>query len=74
MTLGERLTTLRGARPAREVATAVGITVASLLAYEAGRRVPRDATKLALANYFGVALETVFPIHTDTEEVPNEQV
>lgn len=69
MTLGQRLLTLRGDRSAQEVAGAVGITVNSLLAYETGRRVPRDAIKLELANYYGLTLEALFHVHTNIKEV-----
>lgn len=70
MTLGQKLTALRGDKPAQEVAAAIGITVISLLAYEAERRTPRDTIKLALANYYGLSLETLFLSHTSAKEAP----
>lgn len=69
MNYGQNLIALRGDRPAQEVAAAVGITIASLLAYETNRRIPRDTVKLALANFYGLALEVLFPVHTNIEEV-----
>ena len=48
---GKRLIELRGNRSQAEVAKAVGIATSTLGMYETEQRIPRDSTKIALANY-----------------------
>jgi transcriptional regulator with XRE-family HTH domain len=58
--MGQRLKELRGDRPRKEVAKAVGISESALAWYEAGKRIPRDKVKMRLANYYGKSLLTIF--------------
>ena len=58
--IGAELKALRGNKPREEVALAVGVTVSSIAMYEAGARVPRDDTKMALARYFGRSVGDLF--------------
>lgn len=58
--IGCALRELRGNKSRKEVADAVGISVSSLGMIEQGRRIPRDQTKIALANYFGTSVEKIF--------------
>ena len=66
--IGKRLRVLRGDRTMNTVAHAVGITQSALSNYENGIRVPRDATKVELANYYGVSVESLFyaPVITNS--------
>lgn len=58
--IGERLRELRGDRPQQEVADAVGTSKMAISMYERGVRVPSDNVKVALAQYFGTTVETLF--------------
>lgn len=58
--IGKRLRVLRGNRTMATVCHATGITQSALSNYENGIRVPRDATKVVLANYYGVTVESLF--------------
>lgn len=57
---GKRLVELRGDRGQAVVASNVGISVSALAMYESGQRNPRDDVKLALANYYGVSVASIF--------------
>lgn len=57
---GKRLRKLRGDMSAQKVSTDIGISESSLLMYERGERNPRDDTKEALAEYYGVSLVELF--------------
>lgn len=58
--IGARLRDLRGDKPQSEVAEAVGVTAMAISLYESGERIPRDETKIALAAYFKVTVESIF--------------
>ncbi len=58
--IGKTLRELRGDRPQREIAKAVGITVMALSQYENGNRVPRDEIKLRLAQFYGKTVDAIF--------------
>lgn len=58
--IGARLRSLRGDTPRAVVADAVGISVSALQMYENGARVPRDQTKMALAEYYGTTVTAIF--------------
>jgi len=58
--IGQRLIQLRGNQRREEVAYKVGISVSALALYEAGKRIPKDSIKIALANYYGVTVEALF--------------
>ena len=58
--MGKRLRSLRGEKPRQEVAEAIGVSVSALQMYENGARVPRDQTKMALADYYGTTVENIF--------------
>lgn len=65
--IGARLTSLRGERTQAEVAKAVGVSISSIAMYENGQRTPRDEVKIALANYYGVDIASLF-YGTDVRE------
>ena len=57
---GQRLRELRGDKPQEVVAKAVGIATSALSMYETEQRVPRDAIKIKLAEYYGVTVQYLF--------------
>jgi len=63
--IGHRLKELRGEKTLEEVAEAVCITKNSLIAYEAGKRMPRDEVKINLSAYYGVSIDTLFNVSFD---------
>lgn len=58
--IGVKLKELRGSRSQREVADAVNVSDMAISLYESGDRIPRDEIKIALADYFGVSVESIF--------------
>lgn len=58
--IGAKLKELRGSRSQKEVADAVNVTDMAISFYESGDRIPRDEIKVALADYFGVSVESIF--------------
>ena len=57
---GKRLVSLRGDRSQETVAKALGISTSALGMYETEQRIPRDAIKIALAEYYGTTVEAIF--------------
>ena len=57
---GKRLIELRGNRSQAEVAKAVGIATSTLGMYETEQRIPRDSTKIALAEYYKTTVQKIF--------------
>lgn len=57
---GKRLIELRGKKSQAEVAKAVGIATSTLGMYETEQRIPRDSTKIALADYYGTTVQKIF--------------
>ena len=57
---GKRLVELRGKRSQAEVARAIGIATSTLAMYETEKRMPRDATKIALARFYGTSVQKNF--------------
>ena len=43
-----------------DIAAAVGITTSAYAMYEQGERIPRDDTKVRLANYFNQSINFIF--------------
>lgn len=60
LTVAERLVKARGDKKREEVAAAVGISVSAIQMYEAGQRIPRDETKIRLADYYGYTVQELF--------------
>lgn len=60
MTVGEKLRELRGDERREVVAAATGVSVSALAMYETDKRVPRDETKVKLANYYHVTVQAIF--------------
>lgn len=60
MSVAERLVRARGDRRREDVANAVGVSVSAISMYENGFRMPRDETKVKLANYYGMTVQALF--------------
>ena len=60
MTIAERLIKARGDRRRKDVAAAVGVSVSAIAMYENGERVPRDETKIKLADYYKTTVQKLF--------------
>lgn len=58
--LGKKLRDLRGEKPQKDVAEAIGVTTMTVSQYERGERIPRDDIKVALAAYFGKSVGEIF--------------
>ncbi len=58
--MAEKLKELRGSKPREVVAVDLGISYSSIVAYEAGERVPRDELKIKIANYYEEPVEDIF--------------
>lgn len=67
--MADKLRTLRLRKneSQQEVADAVGISVSAYSMYENGERVPRDRTKVKLANHFGRSVTFIFYAREDTK-------
>ena len=60
MAYNERLKKLRGEKSQGEIAKQIGITKSSWSMYERGERIPRDETKIRIANFFGKTVQEIF--------------
>ena len=60
MTVAERLVKARGNRKREEVAKAVGVSLSAISMYENGVRMPRDETKVKLAEYYNTTVQELF--------------
>lgn len=58
--IGMILVELRGDKSQKEVADAVGISDSALSMYENGERIPRDAIKVRIAEYFHKKVGDIF--------------
>ncbi|MFI3171406.1 MAG: helix-turn-helix transcriptional regulator [Eubacteriales bacterium] len=57
---GKKLIELRGEKSQSVVAEAIGIATSTLGMYETEQRIPRDAIKIALANYYNTTVQNIF--------------
>lgn len=60
MTVAERLIKARGSKKREEVAAAIGVSLSAITMYENGERVPRDETKIKLAEYYNKTVQELF--------------
>lgn len=58
--IANALLVLRGEKSREEVASAVGISTSALAMYENAMRIPRDETKIKLAEYYGKSVQEIF--------------
>ena len=54
------LVDLRGSKSRAEVAAALNLSVSAVAMYDNGDRIPRDETKLKIAEYYGKSVEEIF--------------
>ena len=54
------LVDLRGDKSRAEVAAALNLSVSAVAMYENGDRIPRDETKLKIAEYYEKSVEEIF--------------
>lgn len=54
------LVDLRDDKSRAEVAAALNLSVSAVAMYENGDRIPRDETKLKIAEYYGKSVEEIF--------------
>lgn len=58
--IGKKLLSLRGTKRRDDVAKDLGISSSTLAMYETGKRIPRDETKVKIANYYDVDIVELF--------------
>lgn len=58
--IGSRLIHLRENLSREEVASAVGVSVSAISMYENGERIPRDAVKIKLAEFYHKSVQEIF--------------
>mgnify|MGYP001771168417 CR=1 FL=1 len=58
--IAKRLVTLRGKESRESVAESIGVSVSALAMYETGARIPRDETKLRIAQHYGCTVQEIF--------------
>ena len=58
--IGQKLVELRGTKSREQVAVDLGISYSALVSYERGERVPRDETKIRIAEYYKVSVADLF--------------
>lgn len=72
ITIGKKLTMLRGKKKRKEVAKACGISVSALAMYETDQRVPRDYIKVRLADYYKRSVSYIFFAKEEHEMCSNK--
>ncbi len=60
LSVGKRLSVLRGDRKRGAVAKALGISKSALAMYEQDNRIPRDEVKIKIAEYYGLSVQAIF--------------
>ena len=58
--IGRRLRELRGIKTRTGTAKQIGISYSALSKYEDGLKTPNDATKVRIADYYGVPVQQIF--------------
>ena len=58
--VGIRLSQLRGDISREKLAKDIGVSVSAISMYENGERVPRDAIKMKIAEYFDKSVQEIF--------------
>lgn len=60
--IGERLRKLRKEHGLSQVSFAqeIGISPSAVAMYEQGERIPRDETKIVIAKFYNVSIESIF--------------
>lgn len=58
--IAAKLLILRGEKTLKEVSAAIGVSIASVQRYESGKQIPSDDVKIAIANYYGKTVQSIF--------------
>ena len=58
--IAKTLVSFRGDKTQKEVAADLGISTSALAMYEQGHRIPRDAIKVKIADYYGKSVQEIF--------------
>lgn len=58
--IGNRLRKLRGTIPRATVAQALGVTTQALWLWEHGQRMPTDAMKIRISDYYRRSVSSIF--------------
>jgi DNA-binding XRE family transcriptional regulator len=58
--IGRRLRELRGIKTRTGTAKQIGISYSALSKYEDGLKTPNDATKVKIADYYNVPVQSIF--------------
>lgn len=58
--MAKKLKALRGKKSQAKAARAIGISESALSMYEIGARIPRDETKIKIAEYYGKTVQYIF--------------
>lgn len=58
--IGARLVKLRGDMPREKLAMAIGVSVSAVSMYENGERIPRDAIKIKIAEFYSKSVQEIF--------------
>lgn len=66
MNIAKQLVEARETKKREEVADAIGVSVSAIAVYENGERVPRDETKIKLADYYNTTVQKLFLIQNVT--------
>ena len=60
MRIAQKLRQLRGLKSREEVAIACNVTAQAIAMYETGARIPSDAVKIKLADFFHCTVQELF--------------
>ena len=60
MSMGKKLVALRGEKTQEKVAKDLNISISALSMYECGKRIPRDAVKIRIAEYYKKSISYIF--------------
>ena len=58
--MARKLVELRGEIPREKVCTDLNISFSALQSYELGQKVPKDETKVKIANYYNTSVQSIF--------------
>ena len=58
--IAEKLIKLRGNKPQKEVAEAIGVAQSTCAMYGSGQRVPSDNVKIRIAMYYKKTVQSIF--------------
>lgn len=60
MSIGKKLSKLRGKKSIAETAAELGVSLSAYIKYERNERVPRDEVKVRIAKHYGKTVQEIF--------------